>query len=177
MVVYFPEAGRVRKEMHPGVLRCPLHRYGTGGGAALFRLEPGAEIPEHDHPSGEHGYVTTGTGVFGDRTLSAGDGLQQGRREPAVSATERPTRALQRPMSMRAVENAPNMTRLPDMRVGLLLAVGLAVLALGCGDDGGAATLAPPHDAAIDGGDSGGDRKSTRLNSSHLKLSRMPSSA
>jgi quercetin dioxygenase-like cupin family protein len=71
--VYFEESSRVWSEVHPGVFRSVLHRYDTGGGAALFRLDPGAQMPEHEHPSGEHGYVIAGTGVFGDRTLSAGD--------------------------------------------------------------------------------------------------------
>jgi quercetin dioxygenase-like cupin family protein len=60
-------------QIHPGVFASELHRYGPGGGAALFRLEAGARMPEHTHPSGEHGYVIEGTGVFGDQTLSAGD--------------------------------------------------------------------------------------------------------
>jgi quercetin dioxygenase-like cupin family protein len=47
--------------------------------AALFRLEPGAEVPRHTHPNEEFGQVLEGTLELraGDRTraLAAGDGF------------------------------------------------------------------------------------------------------
>ena len=73
MSAYFRQPSRVWNEVYPGVFASDLHRYATGGGAALFRLDPGARMPEHNHLTGEHGYVIEGTGVFGDQTLSAGD--------------------------------------------------------------------------------------------------------
>ncbi len=73
MTDYFKHDTRTWTETHPGVLFCPLHRYHTGGGAGLFRVEAGAAIPEHDHATGEHGYVILGSGIFGDQLLSEGD--------------------------------------------------------------------------------------------------------
>lgn len=60
---------------HEGVEYTDLHRHEPGGGAALFRLQPGARIPMHDHPRGEHTYVIEGTLEFGDVRVSAGDAL------------------------------------------------------------------------------------------------------
>lgn len=73
MAKYFEVKDRPWKEIYSGVFVSDLYRYPTGGGAALFRLDAGANIPVHDHPTGEHGYLITGTGLFADRTLSAGD--------------------------------------------------------------------------------------------------------
>ena len=73
MATYYPLDSREWKPFLQGVLVSDLHRYARGGGAALFKLEPGALLPEHGHPTGEHGYVIEGTGVFGDQSLSAGD--------------------------------------------------------------------------------------------------------
>ena len=85
---YFENDTRVWRETHPGVGFCPLRRYEGGGGAGLFRIEAGAVLPEHDHPTGEHGYVIHGSGYFGDRLLSQGDAfwVQPGERH-AVRAT------------------------------------------------------------------------------------------
>jgi quercetin dioxygenase-like cupin family protein len=52
-----------------------LHRHTNGGGAALFRLEAGAAIPEHDHVAGEHVYIITGSLRFGRLFLAEGDAL------------------------------------------------------------------------------------------------------
>jgi quercetin dioxygenase-like cupin family protein len=73
LAAYYETISRSWKNMLPGVLVSDLHRYDTGGGAAIFQLEPGATLPEHDHPTGEHGYVIEGSGIFGERSLSAGD--------------------------------------------------------------------------------------------------------
>jgi quercetin dioxygenase-like cupin family protein len=73
MAEYFEVKNRTWKEIFSGVFISNLHRYQTGGGAALFRLSSGANMPVHDHPTGEHGYLIAGIGIFGDRTLSAGD--------------------------------------------------------------------------------------------------------
>jgi len=73
MATYYEADSRAWKEIHPGVFVSDLHRYATGGGAALFRLEPGATLPEHNHPTGEHGYVIEGSGMFGTYSLSFGD--------------------------------------------------------------------------------------------------------
>ena len=73
MASYFQNSSRTWKEIHPGVLVSDFHRYGTGGGASLFLLEPDAVLPEHGHPTGEHGYVVKGTGMFGAQSLSGGD--------------------------------------------------------------------------------------------------------
>lgn len=73
MADYFKHDTRAWTETYPGVQFCPLHRYDNGGGAGLFRVEAGAVIPEHGHPTGEHGYVILGSGMFGDRLLSQGD--------------------------------------------------------------------------------------------------------
>jgi quercetin dioxygenase-like cupin family protein len=73
MAEYFEHDTQVWTEIHPGVRFCPLHRYDNGGGAGLFRIRADAVIPEHDHPTGEHGYVIRGSGTFGDRILAQGD--------------------------------------------------------------------------------------------------------
>lgn len=73
MATYYLRSSREWKQIHPGVLVSDLHRYARGGGAALFELEPDAVLPEHGHPTGEHGYVIDGAGVFGTQRLSAGD--------------------------------------------------------------------------------------------------------
>lgn len=73
MATCFESEKRSWREVYPGVFAFDLHRYPTGRGAALFRLSAGATIPEHDHPTGEHGYVISGSGLFGGRSLSAGD--------------------------------------------------------------------------------------------------------
>ena len=73
MATYYPTISRAWKEIHPGVFLSELHRYSTGGGAALFKLEPGAILPDHTHPTGEHGYVIEGMGEFGAKSLSSGD--------------------------------------------------------------------------------------------------------
>ena len=70
---YFSQSNRVWKEIYPGVRVSDLHRYPTGGGAALFAMEAGAAIPEHNHPTGEHGYVVEGEGLFGGQRLGEGD--------------------------------------------------------------------------------------------------------
>jgi quercetin dioxygenase-like cupin family protein len=70
---YFEYSTRAWRVLHPGAFVSDLHRYAAGGGAALFRLEAGATLPEHDHPTGEHGYVIQGSGMFGDRLLKEGD--------------------------------------------------------------------------------------------------------
>jgi quercetin dioxygenase-like cupin family protein len=59
----------------PGVVSAALHRHANGGGAALFRLEAGATIPEHGHVAGEHVYVITGRLRFGQLSLAGGDAL------------------------------------------------------------------------------------------------------
>ena len=80
MPSYYPLDSRAWKPLTEGVRVAELHRYARGGGAALFELEAGAILPEHDHPTGEHGYVIEGAGIFGDRALSAGDAfwMQEG---------------------------------------------------------------------------------------------------
>lgn len=47
-------------------------------------------MPEHNHATGEQGYVIEGTGVFGDRTLSAGDAfwMEAGERHDVRAVTE-----------------------------------------------------------------------------------------
>jgi quercetin dioxygenase-like cupin family protein len=90
MSEYYHSSRRTWKEIHPGVFVSDLHRYPTGGGAALFRLEPGATLPNHNHPTGEHGYVIEGTGLFGGHSLSAGDALWMERNEEhEIRATTR----------------------------------------------------------------------------------------
>ena len=73
MAHYYQQDLREWKEMHSGVLVSNLHRYIGGGGAAIFNLKPGAAIPNHDHPTGEHGYIIKGSGWFNDKLLSEGD--------------------------------------------------------------------------------------------------------
>jgi quercetin dioxygenase-like cupin family protein len=73
LATYFDSISRTWKEIGTGVYISELHRYPTGGGAAIFKLEPGAIVPEHNHPTGEHGYVIEGTGMFGSNRLEAGD--------------------------------------------------------------------------------------------------------
>lgn len=73
MAKYFEVKNRTWKEIYSGVFVSDLHRYPTGGGAALFRLNAGANMPVHDHSTGEHGYLIAGTGIFGDQTLNVGD--------------------------------------------------------------------------------------------------------
>ena len=73
MATYYPLASRGWKPIDVGVSVSDLHRYAKGGGAALFWLEPGAVLAEHGHPTGEHGYVIEGAGLFGAQRLSAGD--------------------------------------------------------------------------------------------------------
>jgi quercetin dioxygenase-like cupin family protein len=59
--------------LYPGVTTMDLHRHADGGGAALFRMQAGAEIPLHDHVLGEHTYVIEGELEFGTTRVSAGD--------------------------------------------------------------------------------------------------------
>lgn len=73
MAKYFEHVNRTWVEIAPRVFASDLHRYPSGGGAALFRLESGARMAEHAHPTGEHGYIISGVGEFGGRTLKAGD--------------------------------------------------------------------------------------------------------
>ena len=73
MAEYFDHTKRQWEEVYESVFVSDLHRYDGGGGAALFRMSAGASMPEHGHPTGEHGYVISGTGRFGERTLHAGD--------------------------------------------------------------------------------------------------------
>lgn len=73
MAEYFEVKNRTWKEIYSGMFVSNLHRYPIGGGAALFRLNAGTNLPVHDHPTGEHGYLIAGTGIFGDQTLSTGD--------------------------------------------------------------------------------------------------------
>ena len=90
MADYFENDTRTWTETRPGVHFCPLHRYSTGGGAALFRMEAGSALLEHDHPTGEHGYVIRGAGYFGDRLLSEGDAfwMHPGDRHAVRAKTE-----------------------------------------------------------------------------------------
>ena len=73
MAKYFDQTNREWVQIYPGIFVSDLHRYPTGGGAALFRMDAGARMSEHDHPTGEHGYVIEGEGDFGGRKLVAGD--------------------------------------------------------------------------------------------------------
>jgi len=73
MALYYQEVSREWKEMYSGVFVSNFHRYQSGGGAAVFKLEPNAIIPEHNHPTGEHGYIIKGSGWFDDKYLSEGD--------------------------------------------------------------------------------------------------------
>lgn len=66
---------RVWEPLYPGVTTMSLHRHDDGGGAALFRMQAGAEIPLHDHAVGEHTYVIEGELDFGTTRLRAGDAL------------------------------------------------------------------------------------------------------
>lgn len=78
MATFYPVETRHWAEMYSGVLVSDFHRYETGGGAALFRMAKGSVIPEHDHPTGEHGYVVSGSGLFGGKVLRSGDAFWVG---------------------------------------------------------------------------------------------------
>jgi len=73
MANYYLQYIREWKETYAGVFVSNFHRYNGGGGAAIFKLNPGAEIPEHNHPTGEHGYIIQGSGFFDNQLLSEGD--------------------------------------------------------------------------------------------------------
>ena len=89
MSTYFRQAAREWREIHPRVFASDLHRHTGGGGAALFRLAPGAQMPEHNHTTGEQGYVIEGTGMFGDQLLCAGDAfwMEAGERHDVRAVT------------------------------------------------------------------------------------------
>jgi quercetin dioxygenase-like cupin family protein len=72
--------------LYPGVTTMSLHRHDDGGGAALFRMQAGAQVPLHDHSVGEHTYVIEGDLEFGAHRLRAGDALWT---EPGESHTVR----------------------------------------------------------------------------------------
>jgi quercetin dioxygenase-like cupin family protein len=57
------------------VVAAALHRHEHGGGAALFRIDAGGVMPEHDHIVGEHVYVVAGSVQFADIVLEAGDAM------------------------------------------------------------------------------------------------------
>lgn len=59
----------------PGVERLPLHAHGAER-VALYRLEPGADIPEHGHDGGEEVLVLDGVLRAGGRDHRAGDWLR-----------------------------------------------------------------------------------------------------
>lgn len=90
MAKYFDGASRVWDEIEPRAFASDFHRYTSGGGAAIFRMEMGARMPEHEHPTGEHGYVVAGVGKFGERTLEAGDAfwMDPGDRHDVVAVTD-----------------------------------------------------------------------------------------
>ena len=58
----------------PGIGRIALRDdAATGAQTLLFRFEPGASHPEHDHPTGEDIYVLEGDMQIGDSSLTKGD--------------------------------------------------------------------------------------------------------
>jgi quercetin dioxygenase-like cupin family protein len=75
MATVWRHDARVWEPIYPGVTTMRLHRHGDGGGAALFRLEAGAEIPLHGHDVGEHTYVIEGDLWMGSERLAAGDAV------------------------------------------------------------------------------------------------------
>lgn len=81
MTAFFGADSLQSKELRPGVLAANLYRYAGGGGAAIFSLKAGASMPEHNHPTGEHGYIIAGQGRFGGELLSTGDAFWVGPNE------------------------------------------------------------------------------------------------
>ena len=62
------------KRAAPGVGRIALRDDApTGAQTLLFKFEPRASYPEHDHPTGEDIYVIEGDMQIGDFSLTKGD--------------------------------------------------------------------------------------------------------
>lgn len=89
MAVFYQQDTREWQEMYPGVLVANFHRYQEGGGAAIFKLAPGAVIPTHNHPTGEHGYIIQGSGLFDGKLLQEGDAFWVDVNETHKVSTER----------------------------------------------------------------------------------------
>ena len=77
------------KRVFPGVGRISLRDDAdTGAQTLLFKLDPGASYPEHDHPTGEDIYIVEGDMQIGEVSLTKGDYYRTASRRPELECVE-----------------------------------------------------------------------------------------